>query len=478
MNYIFKDTLRKHFGWVCVTILLSLSFIFVGCGGGGSAGNDNTSNATLTAISVTPTNPSIAKGISQQFTATGIYSDNTTKDLTTLVNWSSSSTSVATINNAGLATAVEAGTAIIIATEPTSGISGSTTLTVTQVWQSFKSISGTGIYSDQLVIDYADENKLYSSARLNSGAAIVNYNNNSITSFLPKTSIAVDPNNNNHFLAMSTGYIYESIDSGNSWNTISNADTFGYSETQLDPNVSYLQYSPDGSVIYCYSQRAGTLIGSPGWLFASSLDNGRTWRSPTGLPKGIGVGPIAVSNSKPNIVFARIQENLYKSVDYGLNWQLIASLVANSTVNGDLAVDPFDENVVYTVTYASDGAMNFQKTIDGGATWKQISFPNYNNYRNYAINANQYIRGLIYIGVESGSSNPRNASILRSTDSGETWPPLNNGPNTGLPTDGNGNYVGGSIAALVSGPKKSDGTVTIYASLNDGSGPYKYIDSP
>src|SRR4030042_5288128 len=121
----------RTFSWVSIAFLLLLSFIFVGCGGSGGGGSDNTSNAALTAISVTPTNPSVAKGTAQQFTATGTYSDNTTQDLTTTVTWSSSSTSVATINNAGLATAVEAGTAIITATEPASGISGSTTLTVT-----------------------------------------------------------------------------------------------------------------------------------------------------------------------------------------------------------------------------------------------------------------------------------------------------------------------------------------------------------
>ena len=49
--------------------------------------------ATLVSIEVTPANPSIAKGTSKQFTATGTYSDNTTQNLTTAVTWSSSNTS-------------------------------------------------------------------------------------------------------------------------------------------------------------------------------------------------------------------------------------------------------------------------------------------------------------------------------------------------------------------------------------------------
>jgi hypothetical protein len=87
-------------------------------------------NATLGSIAVTPANASIAKGATQQFTATGTYSDSSTQNLTSAVSWSSTSTSVATINGTtpGLATAVAAGSTTIQATA--GPISGSTGLTV------------------------------------------------------------------------------------------------------------------------------------------------------------------------------------------------------------------------------------------------------------------------------------------------------------------------------------------------------------
>jgi trimeric autotransporter adhesin len=83
----------------------------------------------LVSIAVTPPNPSIAKGTTQQFTATGTYSDNSTQDLTTQVTWASDTTGVATISGGGLATAVAVGTAHISATK--GAITGSTGLTVT-----------------------------------------------------------------------------------------------------------------------------------------------------------------------------------------------------------------------------------------------------------------------------------------------------------------------------------------------------------
>ena len=64
----------------------------------------------LVLIAVTPGNPLVALGLSQQFTATGTFSSGTNKDITTSVTWSSSDVTVATVSNAagsrGLAASV------------------------------------------------------------------------------------------------------------------------------------------------------------------------------------------------------------------------------------------------------------------------------------------------------------------------------------------------------------------------------------
>jgi trimeric autotransporter adhesin len=82
---------------------------------------------TLQSIAVTPASPSIALGLSQQFTATGTYSDNSTQDLTGAANWNSSNPNVASVSSTGLASALTAGTTTISAT--LLSVSGSTTLT-------------------------------------------------------------------------------------------------------------------------------------------------------------------------------------------------------------------------------------------------------------------------------------------------------------------------------------------------------------
>jgi hypothetical protein len=70
----------------------------------------------LESINVTPVSGFIGKGMTQQFTATGSYSDFTTLDLTNSVTWTSQDATKATINSTGLATATWTGLGSITAT--------------------------------------------------------------------------------------------------------------------------------------------------------------------------------------------------------------------------------------------------------------------------------------------------------------------------------------------------------------------------
>jgi len=90
------------------------------------------SNGTLVSLAITPANSTVSNGSTQQFTATGTFSDSTTQDITINVHWSSSHASVATIANApstaGLATTVGVGSTTIGANS--GGVTNSTSLTV------------------------------------------------------------------------------------------------------------------------------------------------------------------------------------------------------------------------------------------------------------------------------------------------------------------------------------------------------------
>jgi hypothetical protein len=83
----------------------------------------------LQSISVAAAAPSIVVGNTDQLTATGTYSDQSTQNLTSSVTWTSGNVSVATVSavSPGLVTCVAAGSATITATS--GGKLGSTTVT-------------------------------------------------------------------------------------------------------------------------------------------------------------------------------------------------------------------------------------------------------------------------------------------------------------------------------------------------------------
>lgn len=113
--------------FVALPVLAMLGLLSA-CGGGGGSGG-GTPPVTLRSVSVTPANPSIALGGTQQFTATGSYSDGSSQNLTASATWSSATPSVATVSSSGLATSVATGSATISAAS--GSVTGSTTLTVT-----------------------------------------------------------------------------------------------------------------------------------------------------------------------------------------------------------------------------------------------------------------------------------------------------------------------------------------------------------
>jgi hypothetical protein len=81
-----------------------------------SASTTLTVNAiVLQSITVTPSTATIPLKGTQQFTATGHYSNGSVQDLTDLATWSASPKGLASVSNTGLATDLKAGTATISA---------------------------------------------------------------------------------------------------------------------------------------------------------------------------------------------------------------------------------------------------------------------------------------------------------------------------------------------------------------------------
>src|SRR5215471_13083510 len=89
------------------TLSLCLGFTLVGC-----------SNTGLDSVQVTPSSQALNVGQTAQLKAVGTFGNAnhpTTQDITSTVTWSSTVPAVATVNSAGLVTAVGAGTTAVTA---------------------------------------------------------------------------------------------------------------------------------------------------------------------------------------------------------------------------------------------------------------------------------------------------------------------------------------------------------------------------
>ncbi|MGL5815433.1 MAG: beta strand repeat-containing protein [Aeromonas sp.] len=129
-----------------MTVFLSLflTFFLFSCGGGGGGGGDtkptNPSAKTLTKIDISAdtagnqaraeANPSTPLGLSTQYLAIATYSDNSTANITDVASWSSADTSIAIIDEKGLAKTLKISSTGITASYQ--GVTSNTsTLTIT-----------------------------------------------------------------------------------------------------------------------------------------------------------------------------------------------------------------------------------------------------------------------------------------------------------------------------------------------------------
>jgi len=93
---------------------ISAGYGFAGASATGTA-SLTVSTATLSSITLTPANAALAPASGLAYTALGNFTDGTTQSMSSYVSWTSSNTSVATINGVGLATGQAAGTTTVTA---------------------------------------------------------------------------------------------------------------------------------------------------------------------------------------------------------------------------------------------------------------------------------------------------------------------------------------------------------------------------
>ncbi|MBV6522610.1 MAG: hypothetical protein MNPFHGCM_02758 [Gemmatimonadaceae bacterium] len=233
------------------------------------------------------------------------------------------------------------------------------------------------------------------------------------------------------------GGVWKTTNGGQSWTNITDdksdiSSVGAVAVAPSDPNVIYVGTGE--------SQLREDLTFGTGMY--RSTDGGSTWQH-LGLEDAQQITDVVVDPRDPDRAFVsaighafgpNAERGVFRTTDGGRTWKKVL-FIDDSTGAQDLSMDPSNPRIVYAAMYrfqrtpwsmnAGGGRSGLWKTIDGGDTWKELSF-----------NPGMPKLPLGKIGVDVSPANPRriyasieapdsSGGIFRSDDAGDTWQRVN-----------------------------------------------------
>ena len=239
--------------------------------------------------------------------------------------------------------------------------------------------------------------------------------------------------------------------------------------------------------VVCAAHRPETIwAGAAGGGVWKSDDGGAHWRALWHREATLNIGSLAIDPTNPATLYCGTGEanlsadsypgvGIYRSIDGGESWQLLAPAEANHlpTRIGAIAVDPFDPSHIriggvahdYAGTDVCDGLF---VSRNGGLSWGRETFASTAPYRCHAVLFHPSARGTLFATIAARGSR---SGIWKSTNGGASWTQLRNG----LPSPDSIGRM--SLAISPSRPAvmyalsedKSEGVLGVFKSVNGGA---------
>jgi uncharacterized protein YjdB len=300
----------------------------------------------LTSITVGPANPSIGVGSTQQFTATGTYSDGSTQILTSSVTWSSSAPTIATISAAGLATAVKNGTTTVSAS--LSGVTGSTAMTVTIVLTGIAIAPLNGSVNVGSTLQYTATGT-YSDGSTQNITGSVNWTSSN-------TAIAT----------VSTGGLVSGVKSGTANIKATSGGLFAQTGLTVNGVLVSIAVTPAGSSVNVGSALQYTATGTYNDGTTNDITASVTWSSSDASIATISSGGLASGVKGGSATITATSNSISGST--GLTVNAVLTGIAVAPLNGSV-------NVGSTLQYSATGTYNdgTTKDITSSVTWSSSS---------------------------------------------------------------------------------------------------------
>jgi photosystem II stability/assembly factor-like uncharacterized protein len=179
--------------------------------------------------------------------------------------------------------------------------------------------------------------------------------------------------------------------------------------------------------------------GAAGGGVWKSTDGGQHWRALWHAQPTLNIGALAIDPGNPQILYCGTGEadlsadsypgvGLYRSLDGGENWQILAATDTARIPNriGTVAVDPFDANHLRIggVTHAQGGQDGMFVSRNGGVSWARETFAGSGPHRCHMVLFHPRTRGTLYATIDARGSA---SGIWKSTNGGARWTHLTSG---------------------------------------------------
>ncbi len=210
------------------------------------------------------------------------------------------------------------------------------------------------------------------------------------------TSVLVDPNDSNHFLAgiisADGGAMFSSHDQGHTWAPVPDIKDFGVR------SIVAAASKPTRFI-------SGTLRGV--WM---SDDSGATWTrisDPKNLEMG-GITATAIDPKDPDILYAGTSHLPWKSTDGGKTWHSIHTGMTDDSDVFSIYINPADPNNVF-----ASACSGIYTSNDRGDQWRKVMGLTFSQRRTHVIRKDPQSDKLIYAGTTMG--------LFKSPNMGATW---------------------------------------------------------
>ena len=196
------------------------------------------------------------------------------------------------------------------------------------------------------------------------------------------------------------------------------------------PNSSWPQddyYGLFSSKLMVHPRYSNTFFLGKDSVLWMSVNRGATYTSLRNFGNGNSVWRYDIARGNPSVIYVCTKLGLRKTTDAGTTWSNLTLPATWSYYNTDVVVNPLNENDVYVCMANAAAANKVFRSIDGGATWTNMTGSMLNNKKVAFLQYHGGSNGGVYAVV-----NTRPSKVYYRDSTMSDWVDYSTGLPTGL----------------------------------------------